>query len=47
VYDLNYAPTTLRVQSGREIPSGYVGTKKVEYHCHNTYFIAMKTCPDV
>jgi hypothetical protein len=33
VYNLNYAPTTLGVQSWREITCGGTWTKKVEYHC--------------
>jgi hypothetical protein len=31
MYNLNYAPTTLGVQSQREIISGGTRTKKVEY----------------
>ena len=33
MYNLNYAPTTLGVQSQREIICGGTRTKKVEYHC--------------
>jgi hypothetical protein len=33
MYNLNYTPTTLGVQSLREIISGGTGTEKVEYHC--------------
>jgi hypothetical protein len=33
MYNLNYAPTTLRVQSWREIICGGTRTKKFEYHC--------------
>jgi hypothetical protein len=33
MYDLNYTPTTLGVQSWREIISGGMRTNKVEYHC--------------
>jgi hypothetical protein len=33
MYNLNYTPTTLGVQSLREIISGGTQTKKVEYHC--------------
>jgi hypothetical protein len=33
MYNLNYAPTILGVQSRREIKSGGTRTKKVEYHC--------------
>jgi hypothetical protein len=34
MYNLNYTPTTLEVQSCGEIISGGTGTKKVEYHWH-------------
>ena len=37
MYKLNYAPTTLGVQSRREIISGGTRTKKVEYHCTRVY----------
>jgi hypothetical protein len=33
MYNLHYVPTTLGVQSRREIISGGTRTKKVEYHC--------------
>jgi hypothetical protein len=33
MYNLNYTPTNLGVQSWREIISGGMRTKKVEYHC--------------
>jgi hypothetical protein len=33
MYNLNYAPTTMGVQSWRENISGGTRTKKVEYHC--------------
>jgi hypothetical protein len=33
MYNLNYAPTTLGVQSRREIISGGTRTKQVEYRC--------------
>jgi hypothetical protein len=33
VYNLNYTPTTLWVESWRDITSGGTRTKKVEYHC--------------
>jgi hypothetical protein len=36
MYNLNYAPTPLRVQSRREIKSGGTRTKKVEYHWFGT-----------
>jgi hypothetical protein len=32
MYNLNYTPTTLGVQSRREMISGGTRTKKVEYH---------------
>jgi hypothetical protein len=34
MYNLNYTPTTLGVQSWREIISGGTRTKKVEYRCY-------------
>jgi hypothetical protein len=37
MYNLNYAPTTLGVQSRREIISGGTRTKNVEYHCSSRY----------
>jgi hypothetical protein len=37
MYNLNYAPTSLGVQSRREIISGGTRTTKVEYHCHTVY----------
>jgi hypothetical protein len=33
MYNLNYTPTTLEVRSWREIISGGMRTKRVEYHC--------------
>jgi hypothetical protein len=33
MYNLNYTPTNLEVQSLSEIISGGTRTKKVEYHC--------------
>jgi hypothetical protein len=34
MYKLNYTPTTLGVQSRKEIISGGTQTKKVEYRCY-------------
>jgi hypothetical protein len=42
MYNLNYAPTTLGVQSWREIISGSMRTKKVEYHCSKACGSMMK-----
>jgi hypothetical protein len=39
LYNLNYAQTTLWVQSWRENTSGRTRTKKVEYHCSKTQSI--------
>jgi hypothetical protein len=41
MYNLNYAPTTLRVQSWREIISAGTQTKKVEYHCSRVFQIEL------
>jgi hypothetical protein len=38
MYNLNYAPTILGVQSWREIISGGTRTKSVEYHCYSLQF---------
>jgi hypothetical protein len=39
MYNLHYVPTTLGVQSWREIISGGTGTKKVEYRCSRPFAV--------
>jgi hypothetical protein len=53
MYNFNYTPTTLGVQSWREIISGGTQTKKVEYHCsvefslvsHTHMYLLFAVCP--
>jgi hypothetical protein len=47
MYNLNYARTTLEIQSSRENISGSMRTKKVEYHCSRPHIFKKdntKTC---
>jgi hypothetical protein len=46
MHNLNYTPTTLGVQSCREIISGGTQTKKVEYHCSGVWVLLYSICTD-